>query len=90
MCVHLCGHMCVCECTYMSLYVYAHVCTCLHACACICACVHMCVCVYMYGYVHACLEVFQNFQALQSLTHKLKRMSKVIQALGSPFLEFCG
>lgn len=44
----------------------------------------------MYVYVHACLEDFQIFQALQSVMHKLERMNKGIQALGSPFLEFCG
>jgi hypothetical protein len=46
--------------------------------------VYICMC----GYVHVYFEVIQNFHPLQSLVHKFKKMNKVIQALGSPFLEF--
>lgn len=81
-CVFVNARTCPCMFMHMCVHVYMHVRAYVHAC--------ICVCIYMYGYVHVCLEIFQNFQALQSLTHKLKRMSKVIQALGSPFLEFCG
>lgn len=80
-CIHLCVHTCL----YVNVCTYLFMCTCIHVCMVMYACVY----VYIFGYVCVCLEIFQNFQALQSITYKLKSMNKVIQALGSPFLEFC-
>lgn len=64
-CIHLCVHTCA----------YVNVCTYLFMCVCVLVCmvVHARVYVYMCGYVCLCLEIFQNFQALQSITHKLKK-----------------
>lgn len=52
MCVHLCGHECVCLCVYTSICVHTHP----RVLMCLLARMHCCPCTYMCACVHACVH----------------------------------